>query len=114
MPTEKKFPAPQGYEEGACPDIPMTIVESSQVACIGYCENTGTLAVQFRHGAGAIYHYKAPRETFDAFMASESKGNFFKANIKALAFKKYPSPKGDGLQDPPGADPKPEGEKAEA
>jgi hypothetical protein len=94
--SDKKFPAPQGFEKGPCPDIPMTQVDSSQVACIGHCAKTNTLAVQFKHGAGHIYHY--PGVTADmhaAFIAAPSKGKFFKERVKPLSFKKYPAPKSE-------------------
>lgn len=98
MNTAKKFPAPQGFEEGPCPDIPMAPVESSQVACIGHRATTNTLAVQFKHGAGAIYQYHDVTADLHAkFMAADSKGKFFKQHVKPLKFKKYPAPQGDGM-----------------
>ena len=88
--TAKKFPDPQPYTKGPRPAIALHSVESRQVAAIGRDEATKTLAVQFRYGAGAIYHYPGvERETFDAFMAADSKGTFFGKHIKALPFEKY-------------------------
>jgi chitinase len=76
----------------------MAQVESSQVACIGHDPATNTLAVQFKHGAGHIYHFQeVSAETHAQFMAADSKGKFFKERIKPLSFKKYPAPQGDGL-----------------
>jgi hypothetical protein len=92
----KAFTAPQAFEEGDCPDIAMVPVESNQVARIGHCAITNTLAVQFKHGAAAIYHYHdVPAEKHADFMASDSKGQFFKEHIKPLAFKKYPGTKAE-------------------
>lgn len=89
----KTFPTPQGFEDGPRPHIPMAQVESSQVACVGHCPVTNTLAVQFKHGAGHIYHYpNVTADTHAQFMAAPSKGKFFKERIKPLAFKKYKAP----------------------
>jgi hypothetical protein len=96
MTTEtRKFPEPQAYSDKPRPAIPMTPVESSQVDRVGYDEPTKTLAVQFKHGAKAIYHYpNVEPETHAAFMAAESKGVFFREHIKALPFEKSrPSPR---------------------
>lgn len=91
--TEKKFPAPQAFSEKGYTPIPMTEVSSNQVARIGYSADTQTLAVQFRHGARAIYHYPAVLpETYQAFVDAESKGAFFKQHIKALGFEKFAAP----------------------
>lgn len=99
--TEKKFPEPQAFEEGHCPDIPMALVDSSQIACVGHCAKTNTLAVKFKHGAGHVYHYPdVSVETHTQLMAAKSKGNFFKERIRPLAFKKYSAPKGDGTHHP--------------
>lgn len=74
------------------PPIEMHSVQSSQINCVGYDEATKTLAVQFRHGAKAFYHYPNVKpETYVAFMAAESKGVFFKEHIKALPFEKFPA-----------------------
>lgn len=74
------------------PPIQLEPVQSSQVKAIGYDAATQTLAVQFTHGAGAIYHYPnvAP-EVHAAFVSSESIGKFFGKHIKPTTnFKKYP------------------------
>lgn len=91
MKTEiKNFPEPQTYSDKDRPSIVLDSVESSQVKAIGYDLASKTLAVQFKHGAGAIYHYPGvEKETFDQFMAAESKGIFFKQHIKSLAFEKF-------------------------
>lgn len=72
--------------------IPLTAVESGQVGAIGHDPRRNILAVQFKHGAQAVYHYPGiSAETYSAFMAAESKGNFFGQHIKALSFEKYPA-----------------------
>lgn len=87
---KKSYTAPQPFAEGAAPHIPMQPVVSSQVKAIGYDPQTKTLAVTFMHGTGAIYHYpNVEQATFDAFLASESAGNFFGQHIKSLPFIKY-------------------------
>ena len=83
---------PQSFTEKPYTHIPMTLVESNQVGAVGYDSATKTLAVTFARGAGAIYHYPGvAQETFDAFMAAESKGKFFGEHIKTLPFDKFPS-----------------------
>ncbi|CAB4159810.1 KTSC domain containing protein [uncultured Caudovirales phage] len=90
MSTEKKFPEPQPLSDKPRPPIALEPVESNQVGAIGYDEATKTLAVQFRRGARAIYHYPGvERETFEAFKGAESIGGFFAANLKALPFEKF-------------------------
>ena len=92
MTTEKKFPEPQAFSERERPQIALEPVESNQVGAIGYDDETQTLAVQFKRGARAIYHYPGvTRETFEAFKGSESIGTYFGQHIKALPFEKFPS-----------------------
>lgn len=76
------------------PSIKLHPVESSQVAAVGYDAATRTLAVSFKRGAGAIYHYEdvAP-DTHESFLKAKSIGTFFGAHIKALPFKKYQAEK---------------------
>ncbi len=89
----------QAFEEGDCPEITLTPVESSQVKAIGYDPKTKTLACQFAHGLGSIYHYpNVEPETHAAFIGAESIGKFFGKHIKPLAFKKYPAPKPKAAQ----------------
>lgn len=88
----RQFTAPAAFSDKPYTHIPMAQVASNQVASIGYDAGTKTLACQFARGPGHIYHYPAvEQETFDAFMAAESKGGFFKAHIKPLAFDKFPA-----------------------
>ena len=71
------YQAPAPYNDEPRHPITLQPVESSQVKAIGYDEATGTLAVQFKHGAGAIYHYlDVAKETFDAFLGAKSAGKF--------------------------------------
>lgn len=89
----KTFPAPAGFAKGPRPAINLTPVKSSQVKAIGHDPATNTLAVQFAHGAGHLYHY--PNVTADmhkAFVESESIGKHFGQHIKALPFEKYEAP----------------------
>lgn len=86
-----KFKPAAAYSEKEYVAIQMTPVESNQIAAIGYDDATSTLAVTFTRGTGAIYHYpNVSRETYDAFMEAESKGNFFGQHIKNLPFEKFP------------------------
>lgn len=92
----KNFPAPAGFAKGPRPAIPLTPVTSSQVKAIGYDPLTKTLACQFVHGLGAIYHYpNVEPKTHAEFMASKSIGKFFGQHIKALPFEKYEAPKAE-------------------
>jgi hypothetical protein len=92
MTTEKKFPEPQAFSERVRPPITLEAVESNQVGAIGYDEAMQTLAVQFKRGARAIYHYpNVTRETFEAFKGAESIGTYFGQHIKALPFEKFPN-----------------------
>ena len=73
--------------------IAMTPCESSQIHAHGYDPTTQTLALQFKrkgeHGeriGGSIYHYSnVPADVYQAFVAAESKGRYFGANIKGNA-----------------------------
>ena len=81
---------PQEFTDEQRPPIELHPVESSQVKAIGHDEATQTLAVQFKHGSGAIYHYPGVNcETFEAFRGAESIGKFFGQKLKHLPFTKY-------------------------
>lgn len=87
----KKFPEPQPFTDKPRPPIALQPVESNQVGAIGYDPATKTLAVQFKRGARAIYHYaNVGPETFDAFKGAESIGTYFGKHLKALPFEKFP------------------------
>lgn len=88
MPREYK--EPQDFEKTPAPLIPMTNVESSQVQSIGYDAATGTLAVQFKRGTGAVYHYPGVTpEQHLAFIKADSIGTHFGKHFKNAPFKKY-------------------------
>lgn len=88
--TDRKFPEPQPFTDKARPPIALQPVDSSQVKAVGYDAETKTLAVQFKHGVGAIYHYpNVEPETHAAFMAAKSIGKFFGEHLKTLPFEKY-------------------------
>ena len=88
---DKKFPEPQPFTNRERPPIALEPVESNQVGAIGYDPGTKTLAVQFRRGARAIYHYaNVERATYEAFKGAESIGTYFGQHLKALPFEKFP------------------------
>ena len=71
--------------------IPLTPVQSSNLAAIGYDAEARELRVQFQ--SGHIYSYvEVPPETWAQFQAAESKGRFYGAEIKG----KYPTEKVTG------------------
>lgn len=85
----KKTPA-AAFTDKTYEHIPLTAVESNQVAAIGYDEASGTMAVTFTRGPGHVYHYpNVSAELYQQFMAAESKGKFFGVNIKNLPFEKF-------------------------
>lgn len=95
---KKPFTPAAAFSEGVRPAIPLFPVESGQVGAIGYDEPSQTLAVQFKRGARAIYHYPGvTRETFEAFKGAESIGTYFGAHIAALPFEKFPAEDADSL-----------------
>lgn len=86
----KTFKPTQDFETEERPPIALKPVESSKIAAVGHDAETNTLAVQFKYGAGAIYHYPDFSAAQHAdFIASESIGKYFGANIQTLPFKKY-------------------------
>lgn len=91
--SKKEWKAPQAFEEGDAPAIELKPVTSNQVAAVGHCPVTNTLAVTFTRGGGAIYHYPdVTAEQHAAFVSAESIGTHFGQHIKALPFKKYRAP----------------------
>lgn len=80
------------FSEGEPLPIALVPVESNQVAAIGYDPVTKTLSVSFTRGF-ALYQYpNVDPETHAAFMAAESVGKYFGANIKSLPFEKFKLP----------------------
>jgi len=80
--------------------IELQKVESRQILAIGHCEETSTLAVQFKTkagDAGSTYHYaNVPYAMYKDFLGAKSKGDYFGANIKKETekhpFQKVPAP----------------------
>ncbi len=90
--SDKTFPAPAGFATAPRPPITLAPVESKRVGAIGYDPTTKTLAVQFKAGARAIYHYPGVEpETFEEFKAAKSLGTYFGQNLQKLPFEKYPN-----------------------
>lgn len=70
--------------------IPLTRIESSQIAAIGHDPATETLAIQFlRKGQpDAVYHYRnVTAAEYAAFAGAESIGSHFYKHIKPHADK---------------------------
>lgn len=83
-------------------NIALTPVSSSQIAAIGHCADTNTLAIQFtsRKGPGSIYHYRNfTPELFAAFAGADSIGSHFGQHIKPFN-ELYPYVKVDQLTAP--------------
>jgi len=58
------------------------IVESTNVASIGYDPATSTLEVAFN--SGSVYQYSdVPADVFTKFLSAESKGKFLNSVIKS-------------------------------
>lgn len=103
MDTEiRKLPEPQAFTDTPRPEIALASVESGQIKAVGYDMASKTLAIQFRHGKQAIYHYPGVEpETHAAFIGAESLGTFFRDHLKPLAFKKYaPEPAKEEAKEP--------------
>ena len=64
--------------------IPLTPVESRQLAAHGYDPATKTLAITFRNKGGVThpYHYPCTQEQYDALCAAESRGKHFNEHFK--------------------------------
>ena len=91
MATKRITPA--AFSDKEYKAIPMTAVQSKQIASVGYDATRKTLALTFTRGPGHIYHYpNVEQTTHDELMAAESKGTFFGQHIKALPFDKFPAP----------------------
>lgn len=70
--------------------ITMDSIESSQIEAIGHDANTQTLAIQFKSGTRATYHYaNVTPEDFAAFKGADSVGSHFYKHIKPFP-EKYP------------------------
>jgi hypothetical protein len=61
---------------------PLTPVKSSQIQAIGFDATSSTLAVRFTRGTKTYLYRDVSPEVHQRFMASESKGVFFGAEIR--------------------------------
>ena len=59
----------------------LTPVTSSNVKAVGYDAASSTLFVEF-HGSGVYRYEKVPAQVHAEFMAAESPGRFFAANVR--------------------------------
>jgi hypothetical protein len=59
------------------------VVQSSNIAAVGYDDASNTLEVEFSNGATYQY-FNVPPHLFEAMMAAPSKGSFLNANVKNL------------------------------
>jgi hypothetical protein len=91
----KTFKPAQPFAEGPRPQIALTEIpedRSSQIGAVGYDAASATLAVQFRRGSRAIYHYPNFSPVMHAeFIATESLGRYFGLHIEGMPFSKYPA-----------------------
>lgn len=79
--------------------IATNAVESSQLAAIGYDPASHTLQVDFKDNPNTVYQYPNVSPGFAAeFEAAESKGSFFYARVKGLAFHKFERATGNLLK----------------
>lgn len=62
--------------------IDMIAVQSSQIKAIGYDAPSKTLAVQFVRDNSTYRYAEFPKEKWDEFYTSASKGAYFGANIR--------------------------------
>jgi len=67
-------------------NIERTRINSSAIAEIGYDENSMILEVTFNRGSmpkNVVYQYSnVPKSVFDEIMKADSKGTFFRQNIR--------------------------------
>jgi len=68
---------PEGVKE-----MEIIPVESSYIEAIGYDESKGTLLVRFRDGSPPYLFVDVPRAIHVAFLAAESKGEYFNAEVR--------------------------------
>lgn len=60
-------------------------VSSSNLASVGYDENSSTLEVEFNHGG--IYQYSnVPESVYNGLMNASSHGSYFDSNIKKAGY----------------------------
>ena len=56
-------------------------VSSSNIASIGYEENSETLEIEFLNG-GVYQYFDVPKQVYDGLMGADSHGKYLAANIK--------------------------------
>ncbi len=56
-------------------------VESSNIASIGYDEDTNTLEIEF-HNGGVYQYFDVPFAVYDGLMEASSKGQYLAQQIK--------------------------------
>lgn len=56
-------------------------VESSNIASIGYDEDTNTLEIEF-HNGGVYQYFDVPFAVYDGLMEANSKGQYLAQQIK--------------------------------
>jgi hypothetical protein len=62
-------------------EIKRVKVESSNIAEVGYDEDSKTLVVLFNNGR--LYSYdEVPKKVYDDFLVAQSKGKYFIANVR--------------------------------
>lgn len=61
----------------------MIEVESSNIAAVGYEDDTSTLVVRFNSGSEYRY-YGVAKEVFDELLNAPSKGRYFNQNIRGI------------------------------
>lgn len=65
-----------------------TLLDSSSIKAAAYAADTGTLEIEFQHGATYQY-FEVPPAVFQAFLAAESKGGYFNRVVRgAFAYQK--------------------------
>lgn len=62
-------------------EIKWSSVESSNIAMIGYDDETEELHVKFNSGAEYVYN-DVPEEVFEEFLSADSKGQYLNEHIK--------------------------------
>ena len=58
-------------------------VSSSNIASIGYDEESETLEIEFLKG-GVYQYFDVPQAVYDGLMAADSHGSYLAANVKGI------------------------------
>ena len=62
------------------------ILESSSIASIGYQSKPRKLEIEFRQSGDVYLYFKVPAQEYEAFMAGNSKGNYFNKVFKPKGY----------------------------